>query len=220
MSFPLCPRIKEFPRAKDKRAKYLSSRLREFYPNALCALDYAGSPYRLLVMARLSAQCTDKRVNLVAPALFKVYPDFESLAAADQKTLEELIFSTGTYRAKAVQLIAMARMILERFGGEIPKTQKELLELPGVGTKIANLMLGDVFDKPAIVADTHVIRFSNRMGFVVSEDQHKVEEALEKLIPRADRADFCHRAVLFCRETCSAQRPKCETCPMCHREEP
>lgn len=219
MSVPLCPRFKELPRGKKERADYINARLKERYPDALCALEYGKDPYRLLVMARLSAQCTDRRVNLVAPALFCVYPDLESLAAADQSRLESLIYSTGTYRAKASQLIAMARMILDRFDGKIPQTQKELLELPGIGTKIANLMLGDVFGKPAIVADTHVIRFSNRMGFVKSEDQHQVEKALDQLIRRADRSDFCHRAVLFGRECCSARNPHCDACPLCHREE-
>ena len=213
-----CVRASELPRAKGARAALIRSSLARLYPDAACALDYRGDPFRLLVMARLSAQCTDKRVNEISPALFAAFPDAAALAAADQKELEQYIFSTGMYHEKARQLIAMAQKLLSDFAGEIPKTQKELLTLPGVGTKIANLMLGDVFGSPAIVADTHMIRLACRFSFSDSRDQHKVERDLEKLIPRAERSDFCHRAVLFGREFCRAQNPDCAHCPLFSEE--
>lgn len=214
-----CPKKALLPRAKKARQAHLSAALTRLYPDAECALDYKGDPFRLLVMARLSAQCTDKRVNEIAPALFLRYPDAPAFASAEQAELERYIFSTGMYREKARQLIAMAQKLLCDFGGEVPDTQKELLSLPGVGTKIANLMLGDVFSKPAIVADTHMIRLSRRWGFSDSADQHKVEQALEAVTPVSDRADFCHRAVLFGREFCRAQNPACNGCPLFEPEE-
>ena len=216
---PICPRRNELPRAKAARQAKISAALKRLYPNAECALDYKGDPFRLLVMARLSAQCTDRRVNEISPALFERFPDAVAFAAAEQTELEKYIFSTGMYREKARPLIAMAQMLLSDFGGTVPDTQKDLLKLPGVGTKIANLMLGDVFSKPAIVADTHMIRLSNRWGFSESRDQHKVERDLEKVTPLQERADFCHRAVLFGRERCRAQNPLCETCPLFDTEE-
>lgn len=220
MKSPLiCPNRSLLPRAKGARQAFLSRALTRLYPDAECALEYVGDPFRLLVMARLSAQCTDRRVNEISPALFERFPDAAAFAAAEQAELERYIFSTGMYREKARQLIAMAGKLLSDFGGEVPSTQKELLSLPGVGTKIANLMLGDVFGQPAIVADTHMIRLSRRWGFSDSADQHKVEAALEKVTPRADRADFCHRAVLFGREYCRAQNPACDTCPLFLSEE-
>lgn len=212
--FSPCPKKGLLPRSKSARQKHLSARLSRLYPDAVCALEYGGDPFRLLVMARLSAQCTDARVNLIAPELFSRFPDVFAFAAAEQAELEKAIFSTGMYREKARQLIAMAQKLIADFHGEVPDNQKDLLSLPGVGTKIANLMLGDVFGKPAIVADTHMIRLSNRWGFCESDDQHKVEQALEKVTPVSDRADFCHRAVLFGREHCRAQNPACETCPL------
>ncbi len=214
-----CPKKALLPRSLKARQKLLSERLTRLYPSAECALDYKGDAFRLLVMARLSAQCTDRRVNEISPALFHRFPDVHAFAEAEQAELEQLIFSTGMYREKARQLIAMARVLLSDFDGRVPETQKELLTLPGVGTKIANLMLGDVFGKPAIVADTHMIRLSNRWGFCDSLDQHKVEKALENVTELSDRANFCHRAVLFGREYCRAQSPACETCPLFDTEE-
>lgn len=214
-----CPLRSLLPRAKSARQAFLSRALTRLYPNAECALDYAGDPFRLLVMARLSAQCTDRRVNEISPKLFARFPDAAAFASAEQEELEQYIFSTGMYREKARQLIAMAQVLLRDFDGRIPETQKELLTLPGVGTKIANLMLGDVFGKPAIVADTHMIRLSRRWGFSDSDDQHKVEAALERVTPQSDRADFCHRAVLFGREFCRAQNPSCDSCPLFFTEE-
>lgn len=214
-----CPFRTRLPRAKGARQAFLSRALTRLYPDASCALEYGGDPFRLLVMARLSAQCTDRRVNEIAPRLFMRFGSVEDFAAAEQAELESYIFSTGMYREKARQLIAMSQKLLADFGGKIPETQKELLSLPGVGTKIANLMLGDVFSKPAIVADTHMIRLSRRWGFCDSDNQHKVEAALEKVTPVEDRADFCHRAVLFGRETCRAQNPACDTCPLFFTEE-
>ncbi len=210
----VCPKKALLPRAKGARQAFLSRALTRLYPSAECALEYAGDPFRLLVMARLSAQCTDRRVNEISPALFQRFPDAAAFASAEQAEVEQYIFSTGMYREKARQLIAMSQKLLSDFDGRVPNTQKELLSLPGVGTKIANLMLGDVFGQPAIVADTHMIRLSRRWGFCDSADQHKVEAALEKVTPLSDRADFCHRAVLFGREFCRAQNPLCETCPL------
>ncbi len=214
-----CTRYKELPAKKNERAQYIRERLATLYPNAECALRYEGDPFRLLVMARLSAQCTDRRVNEIAPALFAAVPDVKALAEIPKEDLEKLIFSTGMYREKARQLIAMAQKLLTDFEGRVPETQAELLTLPGVGTKIANLMLGDVFSKPAIVADTHMIRLSGRFGLCDPTDQHKVERALEAVIPETERADFCHRAVLFGREHCRARGPLCEHCPLFLKED-
>ncbi|MBR3767030.1 MAG: endonuclease III [Clostridia bacterium] len=186
---------------------------KKFYPDAICSLE-AEDPFQLLVATRLSAQCTDARVNLVTPALFKKYPTMEAFAAADTKDVEELIHSCGFFRQKAKDIIGMANMILENFGGMVPDTIEKLTTLPGVGRKTANLIVGDVYGKPAVVADTHLIRISNRLGLVETKDPLKVEMQLKDLLPPEESNDFCHRAVLHGRALCDARKPKCSECPL------
>ena len=201
---------------KKERALRAVALLKERYPDALCALEYEGDPWKLLVMARLSAQCTDARVNLVCQTLFRVIPDMEGMAAAPLSQIEELIRSCGLYRTKAKDLKEMSAQLLHRYGGVIPDTVEELLTLPGVGRKIANLMVGDLYHKPAIVTDTHCIRIGGRLGFYPEtlKDPYKIEKILADLIEPSEQSDFCHRIVLFGREICSARAPRCESCPL------
>ena len=188
--------------------------LERLYPDALCSLEYKKD-YELLFAVRLSAQCTDARVNQVTPALFARFPTLESFAQADEEEVGQYVHSCGFWRAKAHDLVASAQMLLRDFGGKVPDNMEDLLRLPGVGRKTANLILGDIFGKPAIVCDTHCIRLSNRLGFVKNEkDPVKVENALRKLLDPAESSDFCHRLVLFGREHCTARSPKCEGCPL------
>ena len=187
--------------------------LKKLYPDAICSLE-ADDPFQLLVATRLSAQCTDARVNLVTPALFSKYPTIEDFAAADVKDVEELIHSCGFFRQKAKDIVGMANGVLTRFGGRVPDTIEELTTLPGVGRKTANLIVGDVYGKPAVVADTHLIRISGRLGLVDTKDPLKVELALKKLLPPEESNDFCHRAVLHGRALCDARKPLCEQCPL------
>lgn len=190
--------------------------LKALYPQAQCSLDYGGDPWRLLVMARLSAQCTDARVNIVSVPLFARYPDVQSMAAAELSELSEIIRPCGLFNTKAKSIIGAAQMIVSDFGGRVPDTIDELVTLPGVGRKIANLVLGDVFGKPAIVADTHCIRINGRLGFYDSSltDPVRVERILTDIVPREEQSDYCHRMVLFGREFCTARSPKCGDCPL------
>lgn len=194
----------------------LHSILKALYPQAKCSLDYGGDPWRLLVMARLSAQCTDARVNIVSVPLFARYPDVQSMAAAELSELSEIIRPCGLFNTKAKSIIGAAQMIVSDFGGRVPDTIDELVTLPGVGRKIANLVLGDVFGKPAIVADTHCIRINGRLGFYDSSltDPVRVEKILTDIVPREEQSDYCHRMVLFGREFCTARSPKCGDCPL------
>lgn len=187
--------------------------LKKLYPEAICSL-VADDPFQLLVATRLSAQCTDARVNLVTPALFAKYPTIEAFAEAEVKDVEELIHSCGFFRQKAKDIVGMAKDVLSRFGGRVPDTIEELTTLPGVGRKTANLIVGDVYGKPAVVADTHLIRISNRLGLVETKDPLKVELALKKLLRPEESNDFCHRAVLHGRALCDARRPLCGDCPL------
>ena len=188
--------------------------LKALYPDSLCSLPYP-KPYELLFAVRLAAQCTDERVNQVTPALYARFPTLESLAEADVSEVEGYIHSTGFFRAKARDIVAASRMLLEVYGGKVPDNMEDLLKLPGVGRKTANLILGDIYHQPAIVTDTHCIRLSNRLGFVKNEkDPVKVEKALRALIDPAESSDFCHRLVLFGREYCTARSPKCAACPL------
>ena len=187
--------------------------LKALYPDALCSLDFK-SPFQLLVATRLSAQCTDARVNLVTPALFAKYPDAAAMAQADVEDVEELIRSCGFFHHKARDLIGMARMILTEFDGVVPDSIEKLTSLPGVGRKTANLIMGDVYGQPAVVADTHLIRISNRLGLVDTKDPVKVEFALRELLPPEDSNDYCHRNVLHGRAVCDARKPRCDSCPM------
>lgn len=200
---------------KDKklRAETVILKLKERYPDAMCALEYGNDPWRLLVMGRLSAQCTDARVNIVCKDLFLKYPDVYAMAKAENKDVEALVFSCGVYKVKAANIIDFSKMIVENFGGNVPDNMDDLLTLPGVGRKIANLILGDIYHKPAIVADTHCIRISNRLGFCESDDPKKVEFALSEIIDPKEQSDFCHRLVMFGRDICSSRYPKCEECP-------
>lgn len=190
--------------------------LKALYPQAQCSLDYSGDPWRLLVMARLSAQCTDARVNIVSVPLFARYPDVQSMAAAELSELSEIIRPCGLFNTKARSIIGAAQIIVSDFGGRVPDTIDELVTLPGVGRKIANLVLGDVFGKPAIVADTHCIRINGRLGFYDSSltDPVRVERILTDIVPREEQSDYCHRMVLFGREFCTARSPKCDDCPL------
>lgn len=187
--------------------------LKKEYPNAVCSLN-ASNPFELLVAVRLSAQCTDARVNLVTPALFEKYKTLDDYANADIKDIENLIKSCGFYKMKAQSIIDMARDVRDRFGGIVPDTIEDLITLNGVGRKTANLIVGDVYGKESIVVDTHMIRISNRIGLVNVKDPHKIEIALKKIVPADEGSDFCHRIVMFGRDTCCARNPKCDTCPM------
>lgn len=198
---------------KKERALIAASGLKELYPDAACALEYGGDPWRLLVMGRLSAQCTDARVNVVCRELFAAYPDVYAMAAAEYADVEKLVFSCGVYKVKAANIVDFSKIIAEKFGGHVPDNMDDLLTLPGVGRKIANLILGDIYHKPAIVADTHCIRISNRWELCDSRDPKKVELALAKLIPGEEQSDFCHRLVLFGRDICPARSPRCGECP-------
>lgn len=198
---------------KKERALQAIEILKTLYPQAICSLN-ASNPFELLVAVRLSAQCTDARVNLVTPALFEKYKTLDDYCNADVRDIETLIHSCGFYKSKAVSIIDMAVGIRDRFGGVVPDTIEELITLNGVGRKTANLIVGDVYGKESIVVDTHMIRISNRIGLVSEKDPKKIEFALKKMIPKEEGSDFCHRIVLFGRDICSARKPLCETCPM------
>lgn len=199
---------------KKQRAIAAVEGLKARYPEAICSLT-AENPLQLLIATRLSAQCTDARVNLVTPALFSRFPTLDSLADADPEEVGEYIRSCGLYKTKAKDVVAMCRMLRDGYDGIIPDTVEELTKLPGVGRKTANLVCGDVYGKPAVVADTHCIRITGRLGLTDgTKDPYKVEMQLRKLLPPDESNDFCHRLVLFGRDTCSARSPKCGECPL------
>ena len=189
--------------------------LAEIYPDAACSLESGGDPWRLLVMARLSAQCTDERVNIVSRDLFAALPDAAAMAAAPLSQIEELVKPCGLFRTKAKSIKEASEILLRDYDGRVPDTMEELLALPGVGRKIANLLLGDVFGKGGIVADTHCMRICGRLGFYPEglKDPLKVEKILDPLIPKDRQSDFCHRLVHFGREYCMARGPVCEKDP-------
>ena len=195
------------------REKALSAveRLEKEYPDALCSLQYKD-PLQLLIATRLAAQCTDKRVNMVTPELFSKYPDAGAFAAADISDVEECIKTCGLYKTKAKDIIAMCRMICDSFGGNVPDTIEELVKLPGIGRKTANLVVGDIYGKPAVVVDTHCIRITSRLGLHSSKDAAKIEKILRELLPPEKSNDFCHRLVLHGRAVCQARTPKCSEC--------
>ena len=204
---------------KKERALGIVEGLEKEYPAALCSLGY-GKDYELLFSVRLAAQCTDERVNQVTPALFERFPTLEAFAEADVAEVEEYIHSCGFFRSKARDIVLCAQMLLEKHGGKVPGTMDELLALPGVGRKTANLILGDIFHEPgATVVDTHCIRLTNRMGLVDAlKEPGKIETALRKILPPEKSSDFCHRLVLHGRAVCTARAPKCEKCcvaPFC-----
>ncbi len=181
------------------------------YPEAVCQLN-ASAPHELLIATRLSAQCTDARVNLVTPALFERYKSVDDFADADVDEVGSYIRSCGLYKTKAADIVKMCRQLRDDFGGVVPDTMDELLSLSGVGRKTANLILGDIYSKPAVVADTHVIRITNLLGLCDSKDAHKVELRLKELVAPEESNDFCHRVVLHGRAVCIARRPRCEAC--------
>ena len=187
--------------------------LKNKYPDSLCSLN-AENPLQLIIATRLSAQCTDARVNLVTPELFEKYKTVEDFAAADVVDVEKIIHSCGFFRAKAKDIVEMCKKMISDFGGNVPDNIDDLTSLPGVGRKTANLIMGDVYGKPAVVADTHLIRISNLLGLVSTKDPFKVEMKLRELLPPEESNDFCHRCVLHGRDTCVSGRPKCSDCVM------
>lgn len=188
--------------------------LKHHYPDALCALQYEKD-YELMIAVRLSAQCTDARVNMITPALFAAYPTLEAIAKADITDIERYIHSCGFYRQKAKDIVQACQMLIEKHNGKVPGTMEELLALPGVGRKTANLLLGDIFGVPgSVVCDTHCIRICGRLGLSVGKEPEKVEQQLRKILPPEESGDFCHRIVLFGRDICTARSPKCEKCPL------
>ena len=197
---------------KEKVVKAVEA-LEKLYPDAICSLNY-NDAFQLLVATRLSAQCTDARVNMVTPALFNKYPDAVSMAMATVESVEELIKTCGLYKTKAKDLVGIGQMIVSEFGGKVPDTIEQLIKLPGVGRKTANLVCGDVYGKPAVVTDTHFIRLCNRLGFVKTTNPLQVENAMRKLLPPEKSNDFCHRSVLFGRDICTARKTYCNRCPM------
>lgn len=201
---------------KRKRMREIIERLKLIYPSAECALEFEGDPWKLLVMGRLSAQCTDARVNLVAKELFSRFPTASAMATGNIFEIEEIVKPCGLFRMKAANIKDASRMLVERFGGSLPDTMDELLAFPGVGRKIANLLLGDIFKKPCIVCDTHCIRICGRFGMYPESEKNpdKIEKILKNIIDGEEGSDFCHRVVLLGREICTARSPKCDECPL------
>ncbi len=200
-----------------EKAALAVKKLKIVYPDATCALKWGGEDgWKLLMMGRLSAQCTDARVNIVCEELFSVFPTLQALADGEIEEIERIVRPCGLYRMKAADLKNSARMLLDEFGGIIPDNMEDLLRLPGVGRKIANLMLGDLYKKPAVVADTHCIRICGRLGFYREDlkDPVKVEKIMAGYLEPDEQSDFCHRIVQFGRDTCIARSPKCEECPL------
>ncbi len=198
---------------KKQRVIEAVERLEKLYPDAICSLEYTDA-FQLLIATRLSAQCTDKRVNMVTPDLFLEFPTAEKMAVADLSRVEELIKTCGLYKTKAKDLIEISKKIVSDFGGKVPDTIEELTTLSGVGRKTANLVCGDIYKKPAVVTDTHFIRICNRLGFVDTDNPLAVEKAMRKLLPPEKSNDFCHRTVLFGRDICTARTARCNECPL------
>lgn len=203
--------------AQKERMASVVALLKERYPDPSCALEHGGEPWKLLVMGRLSAQCTDARVNIVCRELFSVYPTLSDLADAPIEDIEAIIKPCGLYHSKAKSIKESCTMLRDEYDGVLPDTMDELLRFSGVGRKIANLLLGDVYKKPAIVADTHCIRICGRLGFYPEslKDPYRVELTLSELCAPEEQSDLCHRLVSFGRDICSARSPKCSECPLC-----
>ncbi|MBQ2251447.1 MAG: endonuclease III [Clostridia bacterium] len=199
-----------------KFASQIVEILEKRYPEAPCALEYNGEPWKLLVMARLSAQCTDARVNIVCRELFKKYPTAKALAEGELSDIEKIVYPCGLYRVKSAEIKEECRLLTEVYGGVLPDEMDELLKFPGVGRKVANLLLGDIYKKPAVVTDTHCIRISGRLGLVPAGEKNpvKVERILSAIIEKEKQSDFCHRLVMFGRDICSAKNPRCDECPL------
>ncbi|MBE6926745.1 MAG: endonuclease III [Ruminococcaceae bacterium] len=197
-----------------KKALHIIEILKQQYPNALCALHYEKD-YELMIAVRLSAQCTDARVNMITPALFAAYPTLEDMANAKIEDVENYVRTCGFFRQKAKDIVLACQMLLTEYNGKVPDTMEALLRLPGVGRKTANLLLGDLYAVPgSVVCDTHCIRISNRLGIASGKEPEKVEQQLRKILPPEESSDFCHRIVLFGRDTCTARNPKCGNCPL------
>ena len=200
-------------RMKEKVAAIIEI-LKNRYPDALCALHYRKD-YELMIAVRLSAQCTDARVNLVTPALFEKYPTLEDMAHADIEDVEKMVHSCGFYKHKARDIVLACQMLLSDYGGKVPDNMQDLLKLPGVGRKTANLLLGDLYGVPgSVVCDTHCIRICGRLGLSTGKEPEKVEMQLRKILPPEESSDFCHRIVLYGREICTARSPRCGECPL------
>lgn len=197
----------------DKKAVALRSveLLKQEYPDAICSLEYK-KPHELLIATRLAAQCTDVRVNIVCKDLFQKYRTIEDFANADLADVEEMVKTCGLYKTKAKDIVNMCKMLMDTYHGIMPETVEELTKLPGIGRKTANLMVGDIFGKPAIVCDTHCIRITNLLGLTEGKDPLKVENQLRPLLPPEESNDFCHRLVLHGRAVCVARRPNCAAC--------
>ncbi len=187
--------------------------LKERYPDALCALQYEKD-YELMIAVRLSAQCTDARVNMITPALFERFDSLDAFAEADVAEVETYVHSCGFYRQKAKDIVLACQMLRDTYGRKVPASMDELLKLPGVGRKTANLLLGDIYGKPAVVCDTHCIRIANRLGLAKGKEPEKVEAQLRAILPPEESSDFCHRIVLFGRDICTARKPQCDKCPL------
>ncbi len=200
-------------KTKKEIANLAVEALKEKYPDAVCSLEYK-SPHELLIATRLAAQCTDKRVNVVTKDLFRRYKTVEEFAEANIDDVAEYIKSCGFYNTKSKDIVQMCKIICEKFDGKVPDTMEDLLTLPGVGRKTANLILGDVYAKPAVVVDTHCIRITRRLGLHNLKDAAKIEKILRELLDPQESNDFCHRLVLYGREICTARNPKCDKCIM------
>lgn len=197
-----------------KKVRNIIDSLKMRYPDAICALHYEKD-YELMIAVRLSAQCTDARVNLITPALFAAYPTLEDMANADIAVVENYIHSCGFFRQKAKDIVLACQMLLTEYNGKVPNTMEALLRLPGVGRKTANLLLGDLYSEPgSVVCDTHCMRICERLGLSKGREPEKVEKQLRTVLPPEESSDFCHRIVLFGREICTARSPKCTECPL------
>ena len=197
----------------NEKAKLAVEALKKEYPVAICSLTYTD-PLQLLIATRLSAQCTDARVNMVTPKLFETYKNVDDFANAKVEEVEDIIRSCGLYKTKSRDIIAMCKELRNRFNGVVPDTIEQLITLPGIGRKTANLVVGDIFHKPAVVVDTHCIRITGRLGFHNIKDASKIEKILRKVLPPQDSNDFCHRLVIHGRAVCKARKPECEICCM------
>ena len=196
-----------------EKALHIIDALKEAYPDPMCALQYEHD-CQLLIAVRLAAQCTDERVNQVTPALFERFPTLHDFAEADVAEVEQYVHSCGFYRHKARDIVAACQMLIADYDRKVPDTMEALLKLPGVGRKTANLLLGDIYGKPAVVCDTHCIRIANRLGLAKGKEPEKVEQQLRAVLPPEESSDFCHRIVLFGRDLCTARNPKCAECPL------
>ena len=195
-----------------EKANTVCDTLERLYPQAVCSLVYS-TPYELLIATRLSAQCTDARVNVVTKELFAKYPTLESIAGAKLEDIEKIVHPCGLYKTKAKDILSIANDLINRFGGVVPDNMEDLTSLSGVGRKTANLILGDIYHKPAVVCDTHCIRITNRLGLSDTKDPYKCELQLKEILDPERSSDLCHRLVLFGRDVCTARNPKCDECP-------